>query len=206
MANAQFSRPWRWSSLPVATPFEIVAADIFGPLRPTPRGHTHIPVLIDHHTRWVELIVLPESTAELVAEVIVEQCISCWGTLKALLTDKGGQFTRRILEQLTDAYGIKHIYSSPYNLRGNSAVDSFMRTTKTTLKLCTQAFQTDWDVFLQAAALAYRATAHIVTGHTPSFLVTGQEVVLPLSSEWHEPALCPLDGTGSWSSAHTLGR
>ena len=35
-----------------------------------------------------------------------------------------------------------------------------MRTLKTTLKLCTQAFQTDWDVALQAAALAYRATPH----------------------------------------------
>ena len=31
-----------------------------------------------------------------------------------------------------------------------------------------------------------------MTGHTPFFLVTGQEVVLPLSREWHEPALCRL--------------
>ena len=47
-----------------------------------------------------------------------------------------------------------------------------MGTLKTTLKLCTQAFQTDWDVALQAAALAYRATPHTVTGHTPFFLET----------------------------------
>ena len=31
-----------------------------------------------------------------------------------------------------------------------------------------------------------------MTGHTPFFLVTGQEAVLPLSHEWHEPALCLL--------------
>ena len=52
-----------------------------------------------------------------------------------------------------------------------------MRILKATLKLCTQAFQTVCDVALQAAALTYRATPHTVTGHTPLFLVTGQEAV-----------------------------
>ena len=195
MANTQFSKPWRWLSLPIGTFFEIVAADIFGPLRPTARGHAHILVLIDHHTRWAELITLPESTAELVAEAIFEQWISRWGTMRALLTDNGRQFTGRILQQLTDVYGLKRIYSSPDNSRGNSVVESYVRTLKITLKLGTQAFQTDWDVALQAAALAYRATPHTVTGHTPFFLMNGQEVALPLSREWHEPALCPLGVT-----------
>ena len=72
MVNTQFSKPWRWLSLPIGTPFEIVAADIFGPLKPTLRGHTHILVLTDHHTQWVELVALPEPTAELVAEAIFE--------------------------------------------------------------------------------------------------------------------------------------
>ena len=143
----------------------------------------------------MEHITLPEPIAELVAEAIFEQWISRWGTMRALLTDNGRQFTARLLQQLTDVYGIKHIYSSPYNPRGNSAVESYMRTLKTTLKVCTQAFQADWDVALQAAALAYRATPHTVTGHTPVFLVSGQEIVLPLSPEWHEPELCLLGVT-----------
>ena len=115
--------------------------------------------------------------------------------MRALLTDNGRQFTARLLQQLTNVYGIKHIYSSPYNPRGNSVVESYMRTLKIALKLRTQAFHEDWDVALQAAAVAYRATPHTVTGHTPFFLVTGQDVVLPLSREWHEPALCPLGVT-----------
>ena len=192
MANTQFSKPWRWLSLLIGTPFELVAADNCGPLRPTARGQPHILALIDHHTRWVELIALPEPTAELVAEAIFEQWISRWGTMRELLTDSGRQFTARLLQQLTDVYGIKHIYSSPYNPHGNSVVESCMRTLKTTLKLCTQAFQTERDVALQAVALAHRATPHTVTGRTPFFLVTGQKVVLPLSREWHEPALCGL--------------
>ena len=112
--------------------------------------------------------------------------------MRALLTDNGRQFTARLLQQLTYVYGIKPIYNSPYNPRGNSVVESYVRSLKTTLKLGTQAFQMDWDVALQVAALAYRATPHTLTGHTPFFLMTGREVALPLSREWHEPALCPL--------------
>ena len=192
MANTQFSKPWRWLGFPIGTLFEIVAADILGPLIPTARRRTYILVLIDHHTRWVELIALPEPTAELVAEDIFEQWISRLATMRALLTDNGRQFTARVLQQLTDVCGIKHIYSPPYNSRGNSVVDSYMSTLKPTLKSCMQAFQTDRDVVLQASALAYSASSHTVTGHTSSVLVTAQEVVLPLSREWHEPVLCPL--------------
>ena len=76
------------------------------------RGHTHILVLIDHHTRWVELIALPEPTAKLVAEAIFEQWISRWGTMRAVLTHNGRQFTARRLQQLTDVCGVKRIYSS----------------------------------------------------------------------------------------------
>ena len=125
MANTQYSRPWHWLSLPIGTPFENVAAYIFGPLKPMAKGHTHILVFINHHTRWVELIALPQPTAELVAEAIFEQWISRWGTMRALLTGNGRQFTARPLQQRTDVYGIKHIYSSPYNPRGNSVVESY---------------------------------------------------------------------------------
>ena len=121
MANTQFSKPWLWLSLPIGTPFEIVAADIFGSLKPTARARTHILALIDHHIRWVELIVLPEPTAELVADTIFEPWISRWGTMRALLTDNGHQFTARLLQQFTDVYGIKQIYSSPCNPRATQS-------------------------------------------------------------------------------------
>ena len=183
LAHSPFVKSWRWLSLPIGAPFKIVAADIFGPLRSMARGNSHVLVLIGHHTRWVELVPTPEPTAELVAQAIFEQWISRWGVMRALLSDNGRQFTARLLRQLTDKYGIKRIFASPYNPRGNSIVESYMRSLKSSLKLCIEVFRSDWDFALQAAALAYRATPHTVTGLSPYFLVTGQEVVLPLSRE-----------------------
>lgn len=49
----------RWLNLPIGTPLETIAADLFGPLTKTTRGNTHVLVIIDHHTRSVELAAMP---------------------------------------------------------------------------------------------------------------------------------------------------
>lgn len=75
-----------------------------------------------------------------------------------------------------------------------------MRSLKGTLKLCLESFGANQDFASQAAALAYRATAHAVTGYSPYFCVTAQGAVLPpLSHEWNEPAVCLTGAT--WLNA-----
>lgn len=185
----------RWLALPIGTPFEVVAMDIFGPLPRTSSGSRHILVLIDHHTRWVELVALAEPTATAVAEALFTRWISRWGVMRALLSDNGPQFVSDILRQLCAVYGIKKIYSSPYNPKGNSIVESYMRTLKATLILCTTRFRAEWDTVLPAAAFAYRATPHSTTRYSPYFLVTGQTPTLPLDREWEQPVLYPAGAT-----------
>ena len=45
------------------------------------------------------------------------------------------------------------------------------------------------DQVLSAAAFAYCATPHTITKYSPYFLVSGQNMVLPLSRSWGEPVL-----------------
>ena len=92
-------------------------------------------------------------------------------------------------KRLCGKYGISKIFSAPYHPRGNSIVETYMRSLKSTLRLCVCAFRQDWDLVLPAAALAYRSTPHVVTKYSPYFMVTGQEIVLPLSRSWKEPTL-----------------
>ncbi|KAL8428927.1 hypothetical protein ACSSS7_006891 [Eimeria intestinalis] len=77
-----------------------------------------------------------------------------------------------------------------------------MRFLTTTLKLCIDYFKRDWAVFLPAAALAYRSTFHSVTRFSPYFLLTGVEILHPLSREWLGPV---LHHTGA-RSVHALWR
>ena len=127
----------RWLTVPIGTPFEIVAVDIFGPLQRTTAGCEHILVLMDHHTRWVELVALREVTAMAVAEAIFCRWISRWGVMRTLLSDNGPQFVSEVLRQLCTVYGIKKVFASPYHPRGNALIESYMRTLKSTLLVCT---------------------------------------------------------------------
>ncbi|KAL8455872.1 hypothetical protein Emag_000298 [Eimeria magna] len=43
-------RKWRWLNLPIGTPFELIAIDLFGPLQPTRRGNIH--VLVNHRSPY----------------------------------------------------------------------------------------------------------------------------------------------------------
>ncbi|KAL8440725.1 hypothetical protein Emag_007780 [Eimeria magna] len=66
-----------------------------------------------------------------------------------------------------------------------------MLSLKATLRLCLQHFRQGWVIVLPAASLAYWCTPHSVTPFSPFFLVTGQELVLPLSRHWTKPVLHP---------------
>ncbi|KAL8442786.1 hypothetical protein Emag_006226 [Eimeria magna] len=189
IATVECSSNWKWLNLPIGCPFEFVATDLFGPLTKTRAGHTHILVFIDHHTRWDELVPPASPTAASVAEAFFTVWVSRWGTPRALLSDNGPQFAGDSLRQLCAQFGMNKVYAALYHPRGNSIVEAYMRSLNSTLRLCLHNFRRDWDVVLPAAALAYRATPHSVTKHSPFLLATGQEVVLPLSRSWNEPAL-----------------
>ncbi|KAL8449956.1 hypothetical protein Emag_003476 [Eimeria magna] len=110
-------RKWKWLNLPIGTPFELIAIDLFGPLPLTRRGNNHILVIIDHHTRWVEFVPLPNPTAAQVAQALFNQWISRWGVPRALLSDNGPQFTAELLRQLCTTFGISKLFAAPYNPR-----------------------------------------------------------------------------------------
>ena len=187
MAYSQVRYRNHWLNLPVGTPFEVVAMDLYGPLPITASGNRFILVMIDHHTRWVELVPMQVATAKNTAYSIFHHWISRWGTMRSLLTDNGGQFNADLIRYLCRILNITKLYSAPYHPRGNSVVEAYMRTLKTALRLCVKGYNQEWDVALSAVTMAYRATPHTVTGYSPYFLVTGTEMVLPISREWEEP-------------------
>ena len=61
-------------------PFERIANDMYGPLPETARGNSEIMVIISYFTKWVEAYALPHETAETVAEALVNDFISRYGT------------------------------------------------------------------------------------------------------------------------------
>lgn len=176
-----------WLQLPLGVPCEIVAMDLYGPLPVTLHRHEYILALLDHHTRWCELVPLRQTTVEDIACALHTYWFSRFGVPRVLLSDNGPQFTAALLARLCKVYGIRRVFSTPYHPRGNSIVESFMRSIRTALHLVHVVGERRWDELLPAAAMAYRSTPHSSTGFSPFFLLTGTEMVLPLSRSWDEP-------------------
>lgn len=189
MSYAPSGQRPRWLNLPIGSPFEVIAMDIWGKLPTTEEGNKYVLVIIDHHTRWVELAPIGNPTAEVIADNLFTHWIARWGVPRVILTDNGPQFSSLLYHRLCQKYQIRKIVSSPFNPRGNSVVESFMRSLRSTVRLCLEIFKEEWDSVLPAASFAYRTTVHTSTGHSPYFLVTGQDAVLPISRELCEPIL-----------------
>ena len=59
--------------MPVGGPLDRVATDILGPLPKSAKGNTHILVATDHFTKWVEILPIPDTTAETCADYLLNE-------------------------------------------------------------------------------------------------------------------------------------
>lgn len=73
----------------VGHPMDRVGIDIIGPLPKSHKNNKYILVIGDHFTRWMEAYPLPNQQAEVVAEKLVHEFISRFGTPLELHADRG---------------------------------------------------------------------------------------------------------------------
>jgi transposase InsO family protein len=107
--------------------FEIVAIDITGTLRKTPRGNKYILICIDLFTNWVEAIPLKTETAEEVANGVFDLIISRHGCPSKILTDKGTNFTSELFKFFCKRLGITKLQTSVLHPQTNGKAERFNR-------------------------------------------------------------------------------
>ena len=165
--------------LPAGAPGDCVATDFLGPLPVTRRGNRFILLLTDHFTKYVEIIPVPDMTAEVCANKILNEFISRWGCPLSIHSDQGRTYESEIFRQLCRMLEIRKTRTSPRNPKGNGQSERFNRTLLRMIKAYLGGEQSDWDLHLGCLAGAYRATPHEATKLTPNLLTMGREVRLP---------------------------
>jgi hypothetical protein len=66
--------------------------DFAGPLVVTPRGAKYVLVMVDHLSKWIELVVPPQNSAELAVAICLDRVLARFGTPTEVLTDQGKEF------------------------------------------------------------------------------------------------------------------
>ncbi|GFV68152.1 transposon Tf2-11 polyprotein [Trichonephila clavipes] len=96
-------------------PNEIVTLDLLGPYPASrPERYRFLLVIIDHFTKWSELIRLRKASAQATANALFENYISRYGAPISLISDNGLQFISEVFEHLSHRLDIKHIKTVTY--------------------------------------------------------------------------------------------
>ena len=87
-------------NLSACAPGDCVATDYLGPLTLIDRGGRYILLLTDHFIKNVDILPVPDITAEICASKILNEFISRWGCPLSLHSDQGRTYESEVLRQL----------------------------------------------------------------------------------------------------------
>ena len=157
-----------------------------GPL-PMSNGNKHILVIGDHFTKWYEAIPLPDQTAITTANASVDHWISRFGCSYSLHSGQGRNFESKLFEHLMKFLEMDKTGTTPYHPQSNAVIERMNKTLQNMLAKCINEEQSNWSQQLPYVMMAYRSSVHESTGYTPQFLVSGQELSLPLDCMYPNP-------------------
>ena len=114
--------------------FSHVHVDIVGPLPLSRDGYTHLLTMIDQSTRWTEVVLLRETTAEAELDAFVATWVAHCGVPANITSDRGVQFTSATWTDWCSEYGLRHIPTTAFHPQANGMVERLHRQIKDALR------------------------------------------------------------------------
>jgi hypothetical protein len=147
---------------------------------PPSNGHTHILVVVDYVTKWVEAIPTAHVDAATSLKMIKDIIFPRFGVPQYLRTDGGTYFMERTFRNILCKYGVTHRVSSPYHPQTSGQVELSNREIKTILEKTVRKSRSDWSHKLNDTLWAYRTTFNNPMGMSPYKMVYGKLCHLPM--------------------------
>ena len=129
---------------------------------------------------WVEPFAFPNQQATTVAEVLVNQFFCRFGVPMELHSDQGRNFESTVCQESCKLLQITKTRKSPYHPESDGIVERFNRTLENGLTMSVNENQTDWDQHIPLFLMAYKTAVHESTKVTPSNMMAGREMRVPI--------------------------
>uniref|UniRef100_A0A5S6R5R5 Integrase catalytic domain-containing protein n=1 Tax=Trichuris muris TaxID=70415 RepID=A0A5S6R5R5_TRIMR len=159
-------------NMPIGRPRERLGVDILE-LPESTADNRYALAVQDYFTKWQRAFPLHNQTASTVAKQLV-QLFHQMGPPEILHTGQGRTFESSVLKEVWYAFGVKKTRTTPYHPQGDGPVE---RTNRTILQILRTLAEKDsqWDELLPAAALSYNTSQHTSTGFTPYEMMFGRQ-------------------------------
>ena len=154
--------------------------DLCGPFTTTTRGHNYIMVAVEHYSKHLELIAIPNKDPSTTAAAFAAAVLGRYGSPAEVLTDRGGEWMQEFEHLLLDCM-IDHRHTSASHPAANGLAERCVQTTKRALsKLCAEeGNQVNWDLQLPWVMLVYNASTQQSTGLLPYQLMHAVTPTVP---------------------------
>ncbi|CAM6102398.1 unnamed protein product [Calypogeia fissa] len=147
--------------------------DFAGPLPLTVRHHRYVLVMVEHFSKWIELVALPDKASEETAYAFLDRVLSHFGAPAEVLTDQGTEFQAKRVVQ-TVKRGLRK-----YGLQ--------------------KGHLGDWDIQLPWLAMGYCFSRQAsLASFSPYFLLFGRDPDLPAAIRREVVEAVNLDDPAMW--------
>lgn len=166
--------------LPLMGPGYRWNVDLAGPLPITKRGNVYVMVAVDHWSKHMELLSIPNKEAETVAAAFAEHVLCRFGAPAEVVTDGGSEFKGAFEELLTNAF-IDHRVTSRGHPQADGMAERCVQTAKAALAKMVEdkGTQKTWDELLPYVAMGYRCSRQKSTGFSPYEMLYAVAPVVP---------------------------
>ena len=138
---------------------------------------------VDSVSKWVEAIPTRTNDAKVVTQFLRSNIFSRFGTPRALITDNGTHFCNKVIDKVSQKYGVRHRTSLAYHPQSNGQAEVSNREIKYILEKKVNSSRKDWSKKMDDALWAYRTTFKTPLGMSPFRMVYGKACHLPVELE-----------------------
>nr|GEX67432.1 reverse transcriptase domain-containing protein [Tanacetum cinerariifolium] len=161
--------------------FDVWGIDFMGPFSSS-QGNRYILVAVDYLSKWVEAKVLPTNDARVVVKFL-ESLFTQFGTLRAIISDRGTYFCNDKFSKVMSKYGVAHRLATAYRPQTSGQVEVSNQGLKRILERTVGENRALWFEKLEDALCAFRTAFKTPIGCTPYKLVYGKSCHLPIELE-----------------------
>ena len=160
-------------------PMDRLNIDHIGPLPPDENENTHILVIIDVFSRFVELIPAKSTTAAEFAHALIPY-VGRYGHPDEILTDNGPTFIADLTKVLCELLDVEHIKTLAYSHEENSIVERANQEVMKHLRaiIFDKCVHHKWSMYLPLVQRILNVTPKSTTGVAPARVIYGNNVDL----------------------------
>lgn len=155
--------------------------DICGPLqKSSPEGYNYILVAVEAFSGWPFAIPIKTKSSQEIAEVLVRDVFSIFGSPLAILSDQEKCLTSALIRDIQEIYGIKGQTTALAHPAANGKAEKWIQTLENHIAILVEKDQKNWPKLLPLICQAYRSTPHTATKFSPYEVIFGAPMRTPL--------------------------